>query len=653
VVGQTISHYRIVSQLGAGGMGVVYAAEDARLSRQVALKFVSTELAHDDSTIDRLKAEARTTSALNHPNICTIYDIDDHDGRPFIVMEILKGRTLRERLADGPLKIHETVDIAIQVSDALVAAHSRGIIHRDIKPANLFLVEQGPVKVLDFGLAKSVSAPPTEELTTLPTADLTAVGMTVGTVAYMSPEQVGGDQLDRRTDLFSLGVVLYECVTNRQPFQGKTSAVILASILHQQPTPPITLNANVPPGLQDVVQKCLEKDRELRYQDAEGLRADLKRVRRDLESSAFRSARKGLSDALAADAAGQSAVAPVASERRESGASVPVPAARKRGLLVGVGAAAAVVIAAGAALIVYNQPSAPPDALPQNAQASPPPSTPAAPSAVPPPSVDVARGRSDARAASPRFDAAIIEGNRLLAAGNADGATRALNVARSIDPQSPAVADLSARIVEFYKSAAARRPASEVVRGAASPPPSAPAQASPPTAQAAARAPEPAPAAAPANAPSPAPRPPAPEVSAVAAPLPGATLPSRPEPVERRPTPAAAPAPQAEDDDGMIRRVIATYARAIETKDLALYRSVKPNLSAAEQKTIEDGFRAVTSQRVTINIQSIEHRGQDAIVRLRRQDVIQAGGRQQTADSQQSITLVRAASGWVIREIGR
>src|SRR5262245_51161191 len=286
MVGKTVSHYRILRQLGAGGMGVVYAAEDPRLNREVALKFVPDDLAHDEHALERLRSEARTASSLNHPNICTIYDIGEYEGRPFIVMELLKGQTLRERMEIGRLTIQEAVDIGIQASDALFWAHSKDVIHRDIKPANLFLCDPGPLKILDFGLAK-VIAPQTGHESGAPTADLTAVGVAVGTVAYMSPEQVSGDRLDRRTDLFSLGVVLYECVTGQQPFQGKTSAVILASILTQQPTPPIELNTNVPIGLQEAINTCLEKDRELRYQDAGSLRVDLKRVKRDLDSGAL------------------------------------------------------------------------------------------------------------------------------------------------------------------------------------------------------------------------------------------------------------------------------------------------------------------------------------------------------------------------------
>jgi hypothetical protein len=432
--------------------------------------------------------------------------------------------------------------------------------------------------------------------------------------------------------------------------------------------------------LQDVIAKCLEKDREFRYQDAEGLRADLKRIRRDLESGALRTGRSESIATLAAEAArSESAAASIAAGRADSrvkSASITTPATRNRLPLAAAGIATAVVVAGISEFALLRRPATPTDTASAavTSQTTAPPDAPrgVAPEltlgptyagraeSAPPPA-------SASRPPSPRFDAAIVDANRLIAGGDADGATRALNVARSIDPASPAVADLSARVVELYRSAAARRSTNDAARAQSSrgapqtpppssPPPSAPPSVSPPSVSSPPRASEPVPGTAPASAP-PASRPPAPESSAVAAPLPGATLPSRPEPVDRRPAPAAAAAPAslpgAEDEDTAIRRVVATYGRAIETKDLALYRSVKPNLSAAEQRTIEDGFRAVTSQRVTINIQSIEHRGQEAVVRLRRQDVIQAGGRQQTAESQQSLTLVRASNGWVIREIGR
>ena len=272
-------------------------------------------------------------------------------------MELLKGHTLRERMAVRRLKIHEAVDIGIQVADALYWAHSRDVIHRDIKPANLFLVDQGQVKVLDFGLAKFVVPQAGTETTLAPTIDLTGVGVALGTVAYMSPEQVSGDVLDRRTDLFSLGVVLYECVTGQQPFQGKTSAVVLASILTQQPTPPMTLNASVPPGLQEVIHNCLEKDRELRFQDAAGLRADLKRVKRDLESGALRVARTtSVTTVNAAAPPSEGVTSPIPIERPDSGSTgTRQPPAASNGRMVAGIAAAAIVVAAIAGGFVMSR----------------------------------------------------------------------------------------------------------------------------------------------------------------------------------------------------------------------------------------------------------------------------------------------------------
>ena len=237
MIGRTISHYRILAQLGAGGMGVVYRAEDVRLGREVAVKFVSHDFADDEQAVQRLRSEARAASALNHPNVCTIYDVGEVDGHPFIVMELIKGSTLRDRLDSGPLKIHQIVDIGIQIADALHSTHSDGIIHRDIKPGNIFLTTQEHVKVLDFGLAK-LTVDVEGANTRGATLDRTAAGVTLGTIAYMSPEQASGEQLDGRTDLFSLGVVLYECATGRHPFSGQTTAVTLAAILNRPPVAP-------------------------------------------------------------------------------------------------------------------------------------------------------------------------------------------------------------------------------------------------------------------------------------------------------------------------------------------------------------------------------------------------------------------------------
>ena len=646
MIGRAVSHYRVLSALGSGGMGVVYLAEDERLGRQVALKFLPAESVKNRQALDRFRVEARAASSLSHPGICAIYDIGDDEGTPFIVMEALKGENLRDRINKGPMKVADIVEIGIQLADALEAAHTQGIIHRDIKPSNIFVNDKNRAKILDFGLAKlagpgGISAGGQGvDASTHQTVvkQITLPGSALGTVSYMSPEQARGEDVDTRTDLFSLGAVLFEMATGTQAFGGNTPAVIFDAILNHTPAPASEFNALIPARLETIIETLLEKDRELRYQHASDLQAELKRLRRDLDSGTL----TAVPAARSTIGASSPSRAPASASRRGSSQQLPPPPVpssnwRQYGI-----AALGIFIVGAVAFTLWSgrgqQPATQvenrativqPGPAPAPVQPSAPLSTPAPepppPAPVAPPNVVATPPPRPANTAQPPAlpRATVDPKSNPPARGSAPSAT----------PAQPLPAQPS-------PPPAAQTP-SPTPTPAVTPPP--PVQPTPPAATT-----EDAPAA-----PAPTPTPPAPV-------RPVDTPPAQP-------TPRAGPAPQPargatasdtgvpptspESDDAAIRRVIATYKTAIETKNVAMYRSVRPGLSAAEETRLRESFRQVGSQQISISIEDVRIDGRMATARLSRQDVIVNSGRRQLENSRQTIRLEKSANGWIIISI--
>jgi serine/threonine protein kinase len=626
MIGRTVSHYRILSPLGSGGMGVVYLAEDSRLGRQVALKFLPASFSQETKALERFRVEARAASSLSHPAICAIYDIGQDGDTPFIVMEALKGETLRERIAKGPLKVADVLDIGIQLADALEAAHTQGIIHRDIKPANIFLNDRNRVKVLDFGLAKlttSLSSLSSAADTTSPidrTQDnqITQPGTALGTVSYMSPEQARGEPIDSRTDLFSLGAVLYEMVTGSQAFGGSTTAVVYDSILNRAPRPIAHLNPLVPSRLEVVIATALEKERDLRYQHASDLQAELRRIRRDLDSSL---------------ATSQTIVTGTRPTVPAPPPTTTFPARTVMHRLERASIVIAFLAVLGAAILFWRgqrdtiqvaTPTAEAPSSSSSQAAAPPP----APVQTPAPVAEPPQRPQETRAPQQPAPAPQQPSPSPRPARPAE-----TPAPRSVLPPPPVVTPTPSPANPQQAGGAAAAPAPPV----ALPPP--PVATPPPAAPQATETAKP--------------QPPAPEpVAPPPAPVQPVTPPRAAAQPEAAPPAATAPAPSApaESDDAAIRRVIQTYKRAIETKNIELYRSVRPNLSRAAEATLMNSFKQIESQQIDLRVENLRVDGRTASALIVRRDTLTTAGRRQVQNSSQTLRFEKTDAGWFIAE---
>ena len=669
-VGDRLGHYDVTALIGEGGMGEVYRARDTKLDRDVALKVLPQAFTEDPDRLARFQREAKVLASLNHPNICTVHDIGEVDGRPFIVMEVVQGTTLQQQLTTGPLPPRQVIDLGMQLADALGAAHAEGVIHRDLKPANVVVNDRGHAKLLDFGLAKlnpSVQTGSDDQFgaPTIEAVELTGPRSAIGTVAYMSPEQARGERLDKRTDLFSLGAVLYEMVTGQRAFAGQSTAVVFDGILNRAPVLPADISQSMPARLVEIISNALEKDPELRYQSSADVLADLKRAKRDLDSG----------QSTVAGTTSVSAAGPVRTGVSSAG-TTHVPRGGVDAAVTGspqqVSGTRWVAVACGGSLLALLMMFfvGPWRAGPERTEINADDRVAALVQSQIALTTD-SLARDDYQSAIAHADAALamvpdeIEALRIHAAAQAallrvaDEPSATSGPLAAAPPQS---ADASARIVP---------PSPPSPRRADPDPPGGvpPAQPTPETQTARPEAPVPAAIPDPPASATPAVAPPiaAESVTGLDAVTPRARTetaqPLADTPAERTPdadtrvedtAPSEAPSdvPTSQDDDAAIREVLATFERAIETKDMTLYRSVRPTLSADEVSRVRAGFEAVESQQVDLRIVSIDVQGDQAVVRLSRRDTIQTGGGEQHRESNQTVRLTKMPEGWVIIQMG-